>query len=223
MTVTSRLLVALLMEAVVILLAPAPATASEPESSAPTPVIERFLTIRDREVRTSLFSNGVVVVSARRGDEQLFFRQVTLDTDQFAGYLSAIERDASELAEADELPSATGSGGRGLVVIHADPSGPIRFSYSSLSVYDLATTRLLNILDDLEHHVMFGDPSGAGTEGWQPRVGDVVKLRSGGTAEVIDVRDDGTIVLEHESTYINELVPADRIRSVVYEVVSHSK
>jgi hypothetical protein len=195
--------------------APSPAS----DTAAPTPVIERFLTVRDREVRTSLFSNGVVVVSGRRDGEQLFFRQITLDGDQFAGYLAAIQRDAAELANSDELPSATGSGGHGVVTVHADPSGPLRFSYSSLTVYDLATTRLLNSLDDLEHLVLFGDPTGAGTQGWQPRVGDVVKLRSGGLAEVVEVRDDGTVVLEHQSTYINELVPADRVRSVVFEVV----
>jgi len=201
-------------------LAAAPTTASD--TAAPTPVIERFLAVRDREVRTSVFSNGVVVVSGRRDKEQLFFRQITLDGDQFAGYLAAIQRDAAELADADELPSATGSGGRGVVTIHVDPRGPLQFSYSSLTVYDLATTRLLNTLDDLEHLVMFGEQTGAGTEGWQPRIGDVVKLRSGGLAEVVEVRDDGTLVLEHQSTYINELVPADRIRSVVFEVVEHA-
>jgi len=192
------------------------------DNVAPTPVLERFLTVRDREVRTSLFSNGVVVVSGHRDGEQIFFRQITLDDDQFAGYLAAIQRDAAELAEADELPSATGSGGRGVVIIHVDPRGPMQFSYSSMAVYDLATTRLLSTIDDLEQHVMFGPQTGAGTAGWTPRVGDVVKLRSGGLAKVIEVRDGGTLVLEHQSTYINELVPADQIPGVIFEVVERA-
>ena len=189
------------------------------DDAAPTPVLERFLTIRDREVRTSLFSNGVVVVSGHRDGKPIFFRQITLDGDQFAGYLAAIQRDAAELADADELPSATGSGGRGEVIIHVDPRGPIRFSYSSMAVYGLATTRLLSTIDDLEQHVMFGEQTGAGTAGWVPRVGDVVKLRTGGLATVIEIRDSGTLVLEHRSTYINELVPADQIPGVIFEVV----
>jgi hypothetical protein len=192
------------------------------DEAAPTPVVERFLTVRDREVRTSLFSNGVVVVSGRRDGEQIFFRQIVLDGDQFAGYLAAITRDAAELAHADELPSPGESGGHGTVIIHVDPSGPIQFSYSSMGVYDLATTRLLGIIDDLEQHVMFGEATGAGTAGWKPRVGDVVKLRSGDRAQVVEVRDDGTLVLEHEETYINELVPADQIRNVIFEVVDRS-
>jgi hypothetical protein len=190
------------------------------ELAAPTPVLERVLTTRDREVRTSLFSNAVLVVSVRRGGERVLFRQLTLPPDQFSGYLVAIQRDASELAVAEELPTASGSGGRGVVTIHVAPGGPIQFSYSSLTVYSLAATRLNATIDDLEQQVLNSLLTGPGVTGWQPRVGDVVRLRGGTLAEVVEVRDNGAVLLEHRDTYINELVPAGEIRNVVVELVT---
>jgi hypothetical protein len=200
-----------------------PGGAAAGENAAPTPVLERDLTIRDREVRTSLFSNGVLVVSARRAGERVVFQQLTLPADQFAGYLLAIQRDASELAEADELPTASGSGGRGVVTVHIAPGGPIQFTYSSMSVYGLAATRLIAILDDLEQQALTALTTGAGVAGWQPRVGDVVRLRGGPLAEVVEVRDDGAVLFEHHDTYINELVPPGEIRNVVVEIVEASQ
>jgi hypothetical protein len=189
------------------------------ELAAPTPVLERVLTTRDRDVRTSLFSNGVLVVSARRGGERVLLRQLTLPPDQFSGYLAAIQRDAAELAVADELPVAVGSRGRGVVTIHIAPGGPIQFSYSSMTVYGLAATRLLATLDDLEQQMLDSLPEGPGIAAWQPRIGDVVRLRAGSLAEVVEVRDDGSVLLEHRETYIYELVPAVEIRNVVFELV----
>lgn len=208
--------------AVVIALGVLAAAAGAPagELAAPTPVLERVLTTRDREVRTTLFSNSVLVVSARRGGERILFQQLTLPPDQFSAYLAAIQRDASELAVADELPTAGSSRGRGVVTIHVATGGPIQFSYSSMSVYSLAATRLIAILDDLEQQVINSLPEGPGVADWQPRVGDVVRLRGGPLAEVVEVREDGAVLLEHRETYINELVPAVEIRNVVVELVT---
>jgi len=201
----------------------AAAGAPADELAAPTPVLERVLTTRDREVRTTLFSNRVLVVSARRGGERILFRQLTLPPDQFSAYLAAIQRDASELAVADELPTAGSSRGRGVVTIHVATGGPIRFSYSSMSVYSLAATRLIAILDDLEQQALTALTTGAGVASWDPRVGDVVRLRGGPLAEVVEVRDDGAVLLEHRDTYINELVPPGEIRNRVVEIVETSQ
>lgn len=187
--------------------------------SAPSPVIERFLEVRDRVVRTTLFSNGIAVVSVRRGGESILLRQRALEDDLFAGYLLAIQRDAAEIEASDERPSAGGSGGRGEVVVNVLPSGPLRFTYSSMTIYDLATTRLLNTLDDIEQLVVFEGAGSPALAAWRPTVGDIVRLRQGDLARVIEVRDDGTLVLEHQSTYINELVPPGLIASVILEVV----
>ncbi len=186
---------------------------------APTPVVERFLVIRDREVRTTLFSNGVVVVSAQRSGEQIFFRQVQLDSAEYSGYLAALQKDAEALVEADEMPTAEGSGGKGVVTLHVGPKSPLEFSYSSMRIYNLATTRLLNTLDDLEHVVMTHEPTGAGIAGWEPAIGDEVSLRNGGTATVVDVQRGGTVIIEHDGTYINEVIPADQLKNVIFEVL----
>jgi hypothetical protein len=189
------------------------------QAQAPIPIVERHMTIRDRQVRTSLFSNGVVVVSGRRDGERIFFRQVQLTAAELEGYVSALERDAIELAEADELPRHEDSRGYGVVTLHLGPKSPLQFSYSSMTVYDLATTRLLNTIDDLEQSVIWREPTGAGIEGWEPEIGDRVKLRAGGFAKVLDVQRDGTIIIEHDVTYINEIIPESQRKNVIYEVL----
>ncbi len=186
---------------------------------APSPVIERTLEVRDRHVRTTLFTNGVVVVSGRRDGERIFFRQVQLTADEYMGYLNALERDSRELSGLDELPTAGGSGGTGTVTLYVGPKAPLKFSYSSMSIQNLATTRLLGTLDDLESQVVWREPTGAGIEGWEPAVDDVVQLRSGIRATVVELRRDGTIVLEHDVTHIHEIVTEGQRKQTIYEVV----
>ena len=189
------------------------AVASEWPAEAPVPIVERHLTIRDRQIRTTLFSNGVVVVSGNRDGERIFFRQVQLEPVELTGYVSALERDAIE------LPTHDSSRGYGVVTLYLGPKSPLRFTYSSMTVYDLTTTRLLSTLDDLEQSVIWREPTGAGIEGWEPETGDWVRLRSGGLAKVVDVQKDGTIVIEHASTYINEVIPEGQRKYIIFEVV----
>lgn len=204
--------------AAMVVAAVAPAVA-EDGVRAPNPVVERTLEVSGRQVRTTMFSNGMVVVSGRRGSERVFFRQVQLSASEYMGYLMALERDAQELAQADKLPTAGGSGGQGTVTLHVGPKAPMTFSYSSMAVHDLATTRLLATLDDLEYQVIWHEPTGTGIEGWEPQIGDVVKLRSGNRATVVDLGRDGTLTLEHEGTHIHEIVPSGLRKEVIFEVV----
>ena len=81
---------------------------------------------------------------------------------------------------------------------------------------------LLATIDDLEHQLLTANPTGANLDGWLPRVGDVVRLRQGGLAHVAEVRDDGTLLLEHQSTYIQQLVPANDIRAVIFDLVERA-
>jgi hypothetical protein len=74
-------------------------------------------------------------------------------------------------------------------------------------------------LDDLEHRAIWGDPSTAELEDWAPRTGDRVELRIGVQAEVIEVREDGTLVLEHDGTWINEVVPHGAWQTVILRVL----
>jgi hypothetical protein len=190
----------------------------QPPPEAPVPIVERHVTIRDRQIRTSLFSNGVVVVSGSRDGERIFFRQVQLEPAELLGYVTALERDAIELAELDTLPTYDSSRGYGVVTLHLGPKSPLQFSYSSMTVYDLTTTRLLNTIDDLEQSVIWREPTGAGIEGWEPEIGDWVRLRAGGLAKVVDVQKDGTIIIEHASTYINEVIPEGQRKHIIFEV-----
>ena len=205
--------------AVVVLVASVPLLKAGDGPSAPNPVVERFLEVGGREMRVTLFSNGVVVVSGQRDGERVFFRQVQLTEPEYMGYLAALERDADELSKADELPKADGSGGTGTVTLHVGPDAPLKFSYSSMAIQNLATTRLLGTLDDLEYQVIWREPTGAGIEGWEPEIGDVVLLRSGTRATVVDLGRAGTIILEHDVTHIHEIVPEGQRKQVIFEVV----
>jgi hypothetical protein len=192
-------------------------------AQAPTPIAERRLTVGSRTVRTSLFSNRVVVVSIRIDGEQVALRQMTLDEEEFIGYLAAIQRDAEDLAESDDRPSVETMGGHGEITLHVGPKAPRTIEYSPVSVLDLATSRLVAAIDDLERRVIWGDPSNADLGDWQPRRGDRVELRTGIEAEVIDVRQDGTIVLEHDDTWINEVISPQHRATVILRVLEDAR
>ena len=107
------------------------------------PVVERFLTMRDREVRTSLFCNGIVVVSGRRDGERIFFRQIHARrrrVHRLSHRTRARLRKSSSTrraADGDRDPGDTGT-----VTLYVGPKAPLKFSYSSMAIYDLTTTRL---------------------------------------------------------------------------------
>jgi hypothetical protein len=186
---------------------------------APSAVVERSLTVGDRTVRTTLFENRVAVVSVTRGGERVLLRQMTLTENEFIGYLAAFQRDAQELVKAERRPMTESMGGAGDITLHIGLAAPFRVHYSPVAVLDLATGRLVAALDDLERHVIWGDPNVTEIQGWQPRRGDRVELRAGGTARVIEVREDGSLVLEHEDVAINEIVTAEGRPKVVLRVL----
>jgi hypothetical protein len=190
---------------------------------APTPILERRLSVGNRTVRTSMFSNSVVVVSVRYDGEQVMFRQIKLDRDEFTGYIAAIQRDAEDIDKADYPPSVESMGGHGEITLHIGPQAPRNIEYSPVAVLDLATARLVAAIDDLEARVFWGDPSNAELEGWTPRRGDRVQMRSGVLAEVIEVRLDGTIVVEHDDTWINEIIPPEHRAKVILSVLKDDR
>ncbi len=192
-------------------------------AQAPTPIVERLVEVGERTVRTSLFSNRVAVVSVRLGEEQVALRQMTLDRDEYTGYLAALQRDADELADADQRSPTDSMGGRAEITLHIGPHAPRTLHYSPMAVLDLATSRLVGALDDLEHRVIWGEPSAATLGHWQPRRGDRVELRTGVRGTVIEVRDDGVIVVEHDNTWINEVIPPQHRASVILRVIEDDR
>jgi len=191
-------------------------------AQAPTAVIERTVTVGGRTVRSSLFSNRVAVVTIRYNDKQAVFRKRTLEEEEFLGYLAAFQRDAKELADADRRPSLESIGGRAEITLRVGPNAPQTISYSPVSVLDLPTSRLVAAIDDIERRVMWGDPSPAELEGWEPRRGDRVELRSGARATVVDVGEDGNLTLEHDDTWILEIVPYANRAAVILQVIEDS-
>jgi len=204
---------------VLVLAATTLAQVPTPSSPVPGPLVERTLSVRSRQVRISLFENRVVVVSVSRDDERILFRQMTLDEDEFVAYLAAVQRDAIELAKGDRLSSTEATTGIGIITLYVGPKVPNEIRYSSIAVLDLVTARLVATLDDLEQRVLWGEPSAAELKGWEPKRGDRVELRNGVRAEVIEVRQDGALVLEHDATWINEVVAAGQWQTIIRQVL----
>jgi len=188
-------------------------------AQAPSPIVERWLTVGTRTVRTSLFENRVAVVSVTLDDERVLFQHMELSEDEFIGYLAAVQRDAKELARAEDRLMAESMGGSGEIILHVGPKVPLTIEYSPVAVLDLATSRLVAAVDDIERRVIWGEPPVTDLKGWQPRRGDRVELRTGIKATIVDIYDDGTVEFEHDGVSIHERVPPDSLASVVARVL----
>lgn len=191
-------------------------------AQAPIPIAERFLTVGSRTVRTSLFSNRVAVVSVRLDGKRVMLRRTTLSETEHFAYLAAIQRDAEELAAGRRRPGIDSLGGHGEIILHVGPDAPRTVRYSPVEVLDLATTRLVAALDDLELRVLEGQPLHNILLDWQPRPGDRVELANGVLATVTEVWKDGTVVVEHDDSWISEQIPAEHIPTIIRRLVAEA-
>ncbi len=199
---------------------PTPEATATPEM-APVPVVERTVELRDRAVRVSLFSDGVAVVSIREGGVQVWVGRLTLDEPVYMAYLVAIQGDAVELADPrgqlqDEAQSV---GGTAVIDLYVGDAGRRRIAYSPVAVLDLAMGRLVRTLDDIQTAVLEADPGREALRSWEPQLGEVVELRNGRLAEVTDVREDGTLVLEYLENPMIEAVSAASRTDIILRVV----
>ena len=188
-------------------------------AQAPTPVAERVATHRDVATRVTLFSNQTIVVTMRDHDKQTFLRRITLPVNQYMIYLEVLENSAKELGEDPISSSVATSTARVEITLHVGPDAPRRIVFSPMSSVSLPLSRIMGALDDLESQVFEASPSSEELRTWEPRRRDRVQLFNGTYARVIEVWDDGTVVLEHQDTFIREIVPADRLDQVVLHVV----
>lgn len=188
-------------------------------AQAPTPVAERVATHRDVATRLTLFSNQTVVVTMRDQDEQTFMRRFTLPMEQYMIYLKVLEDSANELGKEPISSSVATSTARVEITLHVGPDAPRRIVFSPMSSVSLPLSRIMGALDDLEGQVFEASPSSEELRTWEPQRRDRVQLFNGTYARVIEVWDDGTVVLEHEETFIREIVPADRRDQVVLHVM----
>jgi len=188
-------------------------------AQAPVPVAERIVTQRDQKTRVSIFSNRAIVVSILKGEEQDFFRRITLEEDEYLVYLSALQTDAEGLGE-DPVSSDVGATDyRVQVTLHVGPDAPRLIRFPSMAAVSLPLSRIMGIFDDLQQQVFDASPSAEEVRIWEPRKGDRVQLFNGSYAVVAEVWDDGMLVLEHEDISIREVVAPHNRDQVILHIV----
>jgi len=187
-------------------------------AQAPVPVAERITTQRDQKTRVSIFSNRAIVVSILKGKQQDFFRRITLDENEYLVYLSALQTEA-EAMEEEPVSSDVGSDDYTVqVTLHIGPDAPRLIRFPSMAVVSLPLSRVMGIFDDLQQQVFDASPSAEEVRTWRPHKGDRVQLFSGGYAVVTEVWEDGMLVLEHEDTFIREVVAPDYRDQVILHI-----
>lgn len=185
----------------------------------PVPIVERTVTRGELATRVSLFSNKVVVVTTRYGEEQVFARRITLPDDQYMVYLATFESDARELDERPITSQVSTSHAEVVLTLHAGLDTPRLITFSPMSVVKLPLARIMAALDDLELLVIEASPSAEEMRTWEPQEGDRVELLNGLYATVVEVWEDGLLFLEHDKTYVREVVKPDMRDQVILRVV----
>lgn len=192
------------------------ATAS---GQAPVPVVERTVTQGEVATRVSLFSNRVVVVTMRRGDEQDFIRRITIPGNQYMVYLGTFQTAAEELDKQPVTSQVDTSEAEVMIALHIGPDAPRLIRFSPMSIVKLPLGRIQGALDDLQLQVLESSPSAEAMRIWEPAKGDRVELMNGATATVVEVWEEGLLMLEHDLTYVREAVPPDMRDQVILRVV----
>lgn len=184
----------------------------------PDVVVERFLRNSGQTTRTTLFDNGMAVVSTRVAGKRVFFRQLKLERPEYLGYVATITEVATAARSLGEdefrVPGFLGT-------IHLGrPVGVERtIVYSPMATPDLATSRLIAAVDDLEARISAVSESAERLRTWQPEQGDRVELFTGATAVVDDVIPGGIVVLMEEDSGLISHVAEEKLADVVRAVL----
>lgn len=187
---------------------PTPTATPRPVPAAPMVVVERFVTTPTQFIRLTLFDNRIAVVSQRHGDRVVVRRRL-LEPVEFEVYRTQAVAETAAVDER-ELVRSLGTEPPIRAELHLGPGSgatPRQLAYSPMLLHDLPLERLQALLDDLEAQVLATPPSQVELADWQPRVGDRVELANGHGATVIRIEDGGVVVLEHDITHIQEIVP----------------
>jgi len=192
-------------------------------AQAPIPVVERVFTENEVATRVTLFSNRVVVVSIAENGTQGFLQRMTLPVDQYLIYLGILQKAAEALGEQPVTSSISTPQSEIVVTLHIGPTSPRVIRFSPLATVSLELALISGAINDLESLVRAESPSSEALRGWDPRRGDRVELIAGGYALVSEVLDGGVVVLEHEETYIREIVGPDARDKVILRVVERGK
>jgi len=193
--------------------------ATAASGQAPVPVVERTVTQGEVATRVSLFSNRVVVVTVRRDGVQDFVRSMTLPDDQYMVYLATFQANAEELDERPISSRVDTSQAEVVLSLHVGPDAPRVIRFSPMSVVKLPLARIIGALDDIQFQAFEASSSAEAMRVWEPRKGDRVELFNGTTATVVEVWDDGLLILEHDQTYVRESISPGVRDQVILRVV----
>lgn len=184
----------------------------------PTVLVERHRTLGNTTTRVTLFDNRMAVATVREDGEQVFLRQLTLDTIEFSVYVQVLE-EVADTAGREGDSSVDSDEAEVLITISLPEMTPREIRFSPLQVLGLETARLTAMLNDLELRVCETSPSHEALRDWIPSVGDRVVLFTETRATVSEVRENGMVVLVHDDTGIIELVPKAQLSQVIMRVL----
>lgn len=188
-------------------------------AQAPIPVVERVFTEGAIASRVTLFSNRVIVVSISEDGHQGFLQRKTLPEDQYLIYLGILQKAAEQLGENPVTSSISTPNSEVVLTLHVGPKSPRVIRFSPLATVSLELALISGAINDLENLVRTESPSSEALRDWHPHRGDRVELLVGGYARVVDVVGEAVLVLEHEETYIREIVGPEAWDKVILRVV----
>lgn len=192
-------------------------------AQAPIPVVERVFTERGVATRVSLFSNRVVVLSISENGVQGFVQQLTLPADQYLVYLGILQTAADELGEKPVNSDVSTSGSEVVLTLHVGHEVPREIRFSPMATTSLPLSHITGAINDLESLVRAESPSAEELRTWEPLRGDRLELMTGAFALVVEVLDEGVVVLEYEDTYIREFVTPEQRDTVIRRVVERKR
>jgi len=155
----------------------------------------------------------------RRGDQQDFIRRITIPDNQYMVYLGTFQTAAKELDKQPVTSQVETSEAEVMITLHIGPDAPRLIRFSPMSIVKLPLGRIQGALDDLQLQVLESSPSAEAMRIWEPAKGDRVELMNGTTATVVEVWEEGLLMLEHDLTYVREAVPPDMRDQVILRVV----
>jgi hypothetical protein len=160
----------------------------------PTYLVERIITMGGEVRRTSVFRQGVAVVSIERpGSAKRIVRQPLTEVE-----LSVFTQIAEEsYVELGRLVSLGQALGEGRVELRLAPVGkdPLIVRYPISGVPPMAAVRVGQALDGLEAALTRLRVSREDLRDWVPSLGDRVELEDGRIVEVLEVLPDGDRLL----------------------------
>lgn len=206
------------MRAVVLalLLTATPALADGPR--VPSPVAERTLEVRGQSTRVTLFDNRLAVVSMHAGDGDPVLRTLRLSEAEYGMWVGILER--SMTGAQDEIESSVQAlDAVCRVRVYVGPDAPYQFEMPPAAAVDRYLRQVLDVFDAIEKQVLEAPAWYEEVTSWEPAVGDRVRLARGNLATVIELVEDGIIVVEHDGTWVREVIPPDARVAVIVDVL----